>query len=90
LKKLEFDGTISEIIDLIEENGFEIIPINGAHVIEYEEFAFYHRYPFDKMLVVKAMVEDLIILTKDENSPRYNVNAQWYNCPIMRASCGPG
>jgi PIN domain nuclease of toxin-antitoxin system len=77
LKKLEFDGTISEIIDLVEQNDFEIIPISIAHIAEYEGLAFVHRDPFDRMLVVQAMVGDLTIVTRDENIPRYNVKTQW-------------
>jgi len=36
-----------------------------------------HRDPFDRMLVVQAMVEDLIILTRDENIPQYNIRTKW-------------
>jgi PIN domain nuclease of toxin-antitoxin system len=77
LKKLEFNGTISEIIDLVEQNDFEIIPISIAHIAEYEGLAFVHRDPFDRLLVVQAMVEDLTVMTRDENIPRYNVKTQW-------------
>jgi len=77
LKKLEFDGTISEIIDLIEENDFEILPLSIAHIAEYQGLAFVHRDPFDRILVVQAMVEDLTILTRDENIPLYNVKTSW-------------
>jgi PIN domain nuclease of toxin-antitoxin system len=34
LKKLAFDGSVSEIFDLVEEHGFEIIPISIAHIVE--------------------------------------------------------
>jgi PIN domain nuclease of toxin-antitoxin system len=77
LKKLEFDGSISEIIDLVEQNDFELIPISTTHIAELEGLAIIHRDPFDRMLVVQAMVEDLIIVTRDENIPRYNVKTQW-------------
>jgi PIN domain nuclease of toxin-antitoxin system len=77
LKKLEFDGSISEIIDLVEQNDFELIPISTTHIAELEGLAIVHRDPFDRMLVVQAMVEDLIIVTRDENIPRYNVKTQW-------------
>jgi len=77
LKKLEFDGTIPEIIDLIEQNSFELIPISTAHIAELERLPIVHRDPFDRMLVVQAMVEDLVILTRDENIPQYNIRTTW-------------
>lgn len=77
LKKLEFNGSISEIIDLIEENDFEILPLSLAHIVEYQGLPFVHRDPFDRMLIVQAMVEDLTILTRDENIPLYNIKTSW-------------
>jgi len=77
LKKMEFDGTIPEIIDLIEQNSFELIPISTAHIAELERLPIVHRDPFDRMLVVQAMVEDLVILTRDENIPQYNIRTKW-------------
>ncbi len=77
LKKLEFDGTISEIVDLIEENDFEILPLSIDHIVEYQGLPFVRRDPFDRMLVVQAKVEDLTILTKDENIPLYSIKTIW-------------
>jgi len=77
LKKLEFDGTIPEIIDLVEQNSFELVPISQAHIAELEGLPFVHRDPFDRMLVVQAMVENLTIVTKDENIPLYNIKTKW-------------
>ena len=74
---MEFDGTISEIIDLVEQNSFELIPISTAHIAELERLAIVHRDPFDRMLVAQAMVEDLIIVTRNENIPKYNIKTKW-------------
>jgi PIN domain nuclease of toxin-antitoxin system len=77
LKKLEFDGTIPEIIDLLEHNDFEVLSLSISHIAEYEGLAFVHRDPFDRMLVVQAQVDDLTIITKDENIAKYPVKTAW-------------
>ncbi len=77
LKKLEFNGTIVEMIDLVEQNDFDILSLSLSHIVEYENLAFVHRDPFDRIIIVQAQVEDLTILTKDENIPRYKVKTDW-------------
>jgi PIN domain nuclease of toxin-antitoxin system len=77
LKKLEFDGDTREIIELAGFNDFEILPISFEHIIEYEGLEFIHRDPFDRMLVAQAMVDNLTVLTKDENICKYKVKTKW-------------
>ena len=77
LKKLIFDGKTSEVADLIEQNGFRILPISIAHTITYESMEFVHRDPFDRILVAQAIVENMAIITKDENIQKYSINTNW-------------
>lgn len=77
LRKLEFDGDLKEIVDLAGNNGFVVLPISIKHTIEYEGLDFIHRDPFDRMLVVQAIIESFTILTQDENIPKYKVKTEW-------------
>lgn len=36
-----------------------------------------HKDQFDRLIVAQAMEEDLIIVTKDENIIKYNINTIW-------------
>lgn len=76
LNKLHFDGGTKEIVNLIEKNGFEILPISPKHTIEYETLDFLHRDPFDRILVAQARVDKLILLTQDRNIKLYKVKVQ--------------
>jgi PIN domain nuclease of toxin-antitoxin system len=77
LKKLVFEGNTSEIIELIEKNGFQILPISVNHITAYETLEFVHRDPFDRILVAQAIVEKMTIITKDENIQNYRVKTNW-------------
>lgn len=77
LRKLEFDGDVKEIVILAEKNGFAILPISIEHTIEYKELEFIHRDPFDRMMVIQAIIEGFTILTQDENIPKYKVKTVW-------------
>ena len=77
LKKLFFDGNVSEVAELIEKNGFQILPISVGHTVAYEALEFIHRDPFDRILVAQAMVEKMTIITKDDNIQKYIVKTNW-------------
>lgn len=77
LKKLGFDGNTSEIADLMKLNGFKLLNISIGHTTVYESLEFVHRDPFDRILVAQAIVERMIIITRDENIQRYSVKTSW-------------
>jgi len=43
----------------------------------YENLPFYHRDPFDRMLIAQAKNENMIIITKDSNFSKYNIEIMW-------------
>ena len=77
LEKLFFDGNTSEVVELLEQNGFRILPISVDHIVIYESLNFVHRDPFDRILVAQAVIEDMTIITKDENIPKYDIKTVW-------------
>lgn len=77
LKKLIFDGSTSEVVELIDKNGFKILQISVEHIVAYEELELTHRDPFDRILVAQVMVEKMAIITRDENIHRYQVKTLW-------------
>lgn len=54
--------------------GFEMLPINLAHIETYGHLPPHHRDPFDRMLVAQAKVEQLTLVTRDEEIEKYGVN----------------
>ena len=62
---------------LIDENGFEILPITFSHALEVSKLEFIHRDPFDRLLIAQAKSDDLILITKDENIKKYQVKSIW-------------
>jgi PIN domain nuclease of toxin-antitoxin system len=57
--------------------GISIIPIEVQHVSRLEKLEHHHRDPFDRMLVVQALTEQLTILSADEALDRYGVQRLW-------------
>ena len=64
LKKFKFDNGFKKFIDLINENGFEIIPISFDHALTVSKLKFIHRDPFDRLIISQALTDGLTIITK--------------------------
>lgn len=68
--KLSFPQKPGELIALI---GFEELPIFPHHLNMLEEVNWFHRDPFDKMIIAQALSEDLEIISYDEQFKQYNL-----------------
>lgn len=57
----------------IAAHRFEPLPITLVHALAVERLADHHEDPFDRMLVAQAIVEDLVLVTRDPNIRKYPV-----------------
>lgn len=77
LKKLTVNKSIKEIIDLVHNNGFELIPILPKHIIRLSDLEFHHRDPFDRMIIAQGLVENQEIVSKDKDFDSYGIKRIW-------------
>jgi PIN domain nuclease of toxin-antitoxin system len=62
--------------DYLEElrlHRFTPLNITSEHALAVENLPFHHNDPFDRMLVVQARLEDLILVTRDPRIMAYEV-----------------
>lgn len=77
LGKLEIVGDYESVIDDVTSNKIEILPVTFAHTVRQNRLPFYHRDPFDRMIISQAMVEGVYIISKDETLDIYLVGTQF-------------
>ena len=58
---------------VVEDEGFEALPITLAHAQQAGELPPHHRDPFDRMLVAQAQIEGLTIVSRDRAFEPYDV-----------------
>ncbi len=75
--KLQMNISFEQLRMLILENGFEILPLKIEHTKEIINLPLHHRDPFDRLIISQATVENMIILSRDENFKLYNVKLIW-------------
>ncbi|MDR3268235.1 MAG: type II toxin-antitoxin system VapC family toxin, partial [Tannerella sp.] len=77
LHKLSFNGNITGFLKLIDDNGFDLLPIDKEHVIELERLPCFHRDPFDRVLIAAAISEKMSMITIDKNIRLYPLDYIW-------------
>ncbi|MCY4389532.1 MAG: hypothetical protein OXC18_20745 [Desulfurellaceae bacterium] len=76
----DFDEEDEEIItapdnlsSVIEEWGFEHLPLTFFHVEQAGLLPMHHRDPFDRLLIAQAQAEGLILVTRGRHIRRYGI-----------------
>lgn len=53
------------------------LDIRMHHVLHITELPDHHNDPFDRIIISQARMEDMTIVTRDENIRRYDVKTLW-------------
>ena len=61
----------------LEDNGFLILPIAPKHTAILTTLPFYHRDPFDRLIIAQAMVEQMPVISGDAAFAAYPVTRIW-------------
>jgi PIN domain nuclease of toxin-antitoxin system len=76
--KLDLPKEPEKIIkDLVEESGFQCIPIHNRHCYQETQLPMIHGDPFDRMIIAQSLVENLTLLSKDQEIREYPVTTIW-------------
>jgi len=75
--KLKISGSIDTLVTYLENQDISLLPISPTHISSYIELPLYHRDPFDRMIIVQTMEEELILLGADEAFDLYGVKREW-------------
>lgn len=67
----KLDADPQEVLDALEPSGFDLLDVTGAHAARVVSLPPVHRDPFDRLLVAQAMVEPLVLVTRDETLAGY-------------------
>ena len=76
-QKLQLDGGLAEFFRMIDENGFLLLGIEREYVQSVQSLPFFHKDPFDRLLIATANVENVTLISIDDNIQKYDVNWIW-------------
>ncbi|GEM88066.1 type II toxin-antitoxin system VapC family toxin [Meiothermus granaticius] len=58
-------------LEVVVEQGFSHLPITEVHALAVQSLPWYHRDPFDRILLAQAIVEGLGLLSMDKAMAPY-------------------
>ncbi|HET6254708.1 MAG TPA: type II toxin-antitoxin system VapC family toxin [Puia sp.] len=77
LGKLTIKFPFVKFASYLADNDIEVLQIGFDHLIQVATLDLHHRDPFDRIIIAQGLVENLTIITKDENFPRYTDRLLW-------------
>ena len=78
LGRLNLNATIQQLVDNhVYGNAIALLPITANCLDCLAKLAFYHKDPFDRLIIAQAMVEKLTIVGKDGLFADYDVDCIW-------------
>ena len=69
-----WEQTIKEELSF---NSVQLLPISTEHCIQVTNLPFYHRDPFDRLIIAQAVVEELYLMSIDEHFVHYPISLIW-------------
>lgn len=76
--KLSFELPFIMFIEQqLSVNNIGLLDINLGHIAVIATLPFHHRYPFDRLIIAQAMVEQLPILSADTAFDSYTIERFW-------------
>jgi PIN domain nuclease of toxin-antitoxin system len=77
LGKLLLTDTLETIFARLEQNGFDVLPIDTAHLATLSTLPLIHRDPFDRIILAQAIHESLPVISSDAVFAKYPVKRIW-------------
>lgn len=68
LKKIEINF---DLIKIAEKSGFEFINFSARDAVLLKDLPYYHKDPFDRMLIAQSISNNLPLMTDDEKIVKY-------------------
>lgn len=62
---------------LVAEHGFEMLPISMDHGLQAGSLPSDHRDPFDRLIAAQALIEQLIVVSRDPEIAGFGCEVLW-------------
>jgi PIN domain nuclease of toxin-antitoxin system len=78
LNNLKLRNSVEKIVEEhVVGNDIKLLRIESSHIYPLQKLPFYHRDPFDRLIICQAMYEKMPIISSDKNFDLYSVKRIW-------------
>lgn len=73
----ELQASLPSFIDDVTRDGFHHLPITAQHGVSGGSLPGAHKDPFDRLLAAQALIEDLVVITRDREIASFGCKVLW-------------
>jgi PIN domain nuclease of toxin-antitoxin system len=78
LNRLKIKGNLEPfIMEQLSANNIVPLSITVSHSLYTERLPQIHKDPFDRLIIAQSIVENLQLITKDQDIRKYNLKVVW-------------
>ena len=78
LKKLELPISLKKFVQTyITANRIELLPVSASHCYMVSDLPYFHRDPFDRLIISQAMIEKITLVSRDSAFRKYDCDVIW-------------
>jgi PIN domain nuclease of toxin-antitoxin system len=65
------------VMNRIHANGLTELPISMKHTLALQNLPLHHKDPFDRLLIAQSMVNQIPLLSADQQLSAYGIECHW-------------
>jgi PIN domain nuclease of toxin-antitoxin system len=77
LEKLKLERSIETFLFELSQTDIAILPIKLSHTLRLSKLEFFHKDPFDRLIIAQSIEEGFEVVTRDPDFPAYDVVTHW-------------
>ena len=77
LGKLTLDIPIKEIMSTAKDKNILALDVKEQHILMLDNLPYYHKDPFDRLLIAQAKAEQMTLISADKIINQYDVVLLW-------------
>lgn len=77
LEKLQLAKPLESFLFDLSQTNINILPIKLSHTLRLSKLEFFHKDPFDRLIIAQSIEENFEVLTRDPNFRSYDVVIRW-------------
>jgi len=77
LERLEIKVPFENIIDELDKNNFQLLPITFNDTLHLSTLPFHHKDPFDRIIISQSVNNNFTLISKDKEFSSYKIKLLW-------------
>ena len=75
--RLPAHASVDDFLQEIKKHPITVLNIDEKYLQTLAALPFHHKEPFDRIILSTAITEDMVLITKDEDIKKYDVETLW-------------